>query len=460
MLGAVPHTLIRLLLVLVLLPAQALAARNVILLIGDGMDDVQITIARNYLLGAEGRLLMDELPVRSAAQVLTVDERGRRIYVADSANTATSIATGEVTSRGRIASAAGSDSSIETILEQAEAAGLRTGLVSTASVTDATPASFVAHMSVRTCEDPESIHGVKRYGIVLPHCRQYTRANGGPGSISEQIADADVDVVLGGGSKHFDMPAEGDTRTVRQVAEDSGFTVISLAEDLNDLPADARVLGLFSPSTMPVRLRGEDDRSAERPQPSWLNQLHPYLGKVDMPDPMRCEPEPAFAEMPGLADMTRAALRQLDNDEGFFLMVESASIDKQAHERKACGSIGELQQLDEALAVALEFADGDDDTLVLVTSDHGHAAQLIPATSLFANYGAPVYSPGMVVLLETDEEALMGVNYATNSFPYEEHTGTQVPLFANEVGEGLIPSLVTQPEIYDIMHEFLFGKSD
>ncbi len=451
-----------LLLSLALLAPQVQAARNVILFIGDGMDDVQITIARNYLVGAGGRLVMDELPVRAAAQVLTIDEDGKRVYVADSANTATSIATGVVTSRGRIASSAGVDAPLETILEQAEAAGMRTGLVTTASVTDATPAAFAAHMSVRTCENPESINGVKRYGIVLPHCRHYTLANGGPGSISEQLANAGIEVLLGGGSQHFDMPAEGDERTVAELAEDNGFTVIRTAAELEALPVDdnIRTLGLFSPSTMPVRLRGEGGRSAERPRPSWLNEVHPFLGSVRLPEPMACEPEPGFRGMPELADMTRAALRQLDNERGFFLMVESASIDKQAHERRACGSIGELQQLDEALAAALAFARQSQDTLILVTADHGHAAQLVPETSLFAQYGAPVYSPGMLVRLQTAEGAIMGINYATNSFPYEEHTGGQVPLLANRVGAGRIPTMVTQPQIYEIMRDFLFGQSN
>ena len=53
---------------------QADPPPNVILIIGDGMDDQQITIARNYLVGSNGKLTLDGLPVRSTAQVLTVDE--------------------------------------------------------------------------------------------------------------------------------------------------------------------------------------------------------------------------------------------------------------------------------------------------------------------------------------------------------------------------------------------------
>ena len=67
--------------------------RNVILIIGDGMDDQQITIARNYLQGASGRLVLDDLPMRGAMQILTIEDKvdGQPVYVADSANTATSI---------------------------------------------------------------------------------------------------------------------------------------------------------------------------------------------------------------------------------------------------------------------------------------------------------------------------------------------------------------------------------
>ena len=91
--------------------ALANGPRNVILIVGDGMDDHQITIARNYMVGASGRLILDAMPVRSVAQVLTVsnEEPGVPVYVADSANTATSLATGIVTSRGRLATTAGSD---------------------------------------------------------------------------------------------------------------------------------------------------------------------------------------------------------------------------------------------------------------------------------------------------------------------------------------------------------------
>jgi alkaline phosphatase len=450
-----PGRLLAALTLLLSIAASAGEERNVILIIGDGMDDHQITIARNYLAGARGRLTLDGLPMRGVAQVLTIDEAGQAVYVADSANSATSMATGAVTSRGRIATSAGSDEPLTTIIELAEAAGLRTGLVATSSVTDATPASFVAHVNVRYCENPAAMGGVELFaGRTLPDCPRYTRAEGGPGSISEQIAASGVDVVLGGGSKHFDQPAEGSEQSVLELARANGFRTISSATELSD-PAGDKLLGLFSPSTMPVLLRGQDGREAEEPEPSWLNRLFKFVGKVRYPEPMTCEPNPDFEGMPTLKQMTDTALARLANERGFFLMIESASIDKQSHERKPCGSIGELQQLEEALQSALAFAETSPNTLIMVTADHGQAAQLVPGTSLFQAYGVPVYTTGKLARIITPAGAIMGVNYATNDFLYEEHTGVNVPVFSNAEGVGRVPLMITQPEIYGITRDYL-----
>ncbi|WP_251275881.1 alkaline phosphatase, partial [Enterobacter hormaechei] len=69
------------------------------------------------------------------------------------------------------------------------------------------------------------------------------------------------------------------------------------------------------------------------------------------------------------------------NEKGFFLQVEGASIDKQDHAANPCGQIGETVDLDEAVQKALEFARKDGNTLVIVTADHAHASQIIPAFS-------------------------------------------------------------------------------
>ena len=433
-------------------------AGNVILIIGDGMDDSQITIARNYLVGSRSKLLVDKLPLRSAVQVLTVDEDNPQqpLYVADSANSATSIATGAITSPGRIGTTAASDKDVINLVELVKQHSIKVGLVTTASITDATPASFYAHVNDRGCENPSAMVDFEKYAGLIVDCSQDLKANGGLGSISEQLIISGVDVALGGGMNHFTPNAEGSTLSVLALAKEAGYTVIENADQLAGNHG-GKLLGLFSPSTMPVRWYGEDGRTAEKPKTSFMNLFHPMLGSVTYPEPMICEDNPDYAGMPSLASMSEVALAELTNDAQtpFFLMIESASIDKQAHERKACGSIGELQQLDEALAVALKFADTNPDTLILVTADHGHAAQILSERTIYDVLDLPIHSPGQVARITTPEGAVMTVNYATNNFVSEEHTGVNVPLLSNSVGVGKIPGMITQPEIFNIIKDYL-----
>jgi len=428
---------------------------NVILIIGDGMDDQQITIARNYLRGAAGKLTLDALPHRGAVQVLTIEDEvdGAPVYVADSANTATSLATGVATSRGRIATGAGDDRDLPTVLELAAAAGLATGIVTTSSITDATPASFMAHISARVCESPVAMQDVTIRDIPVGDCTADLIANGGPGSISEQIAASPVTIALGGGLKHFTPKAEGSEQTVIEQAQTAGFNVITKPSDLSSVTTAERSIGLFASSHLPVRLRGTENREAEAPDPSLLNHVHKYLGDVTLPEPMACEAEPEYGDTPSLQAMTDAALARLsrDPDQGFFLMIESASIDKKSHERRPCGSIGEVEQLDEALQSALAFAQQYPRTLVIVTADHAQAAQLIPSKSLFSAFPIPIYSPGMIARITTPEGGLMTINYATNNFAYEEHTGATVPLAGNQLARDLVPGYTTQLELHSIM---------
>lgn len=443
------------------------AAPKVILLIGDGMDQHQITIARNYLAGYDGRLTLDGMPARSSVQIQTLAEENPRLpeYVPDSGNTATSMAAGIVTSAGRIGTTAGTDLDATSIMELAAAAGYGTGIVATSSVTDATPASFVAHVSFRLCESPGAmVTRNERNPVFSTNCSQDLKVNGGKGSIAEQIAASSVDVVLGGGARNFDQLAEGEaTKTVSDLAAENGFDVIRTPAELAALATagdgastanpgaiDGRprgkVLGLFAPGTMSVQWRGAGGAEAERVQR--------VDGRVVLPEPFACEPNPEFAAMPTLEAMARAALARLDDGRSFVLMIESASIDKQAHLRRPCGQIGELKQLDETLATVLEYARAHPETLVLVTADHSQAAQLVPETSVLAAFDAA--SPGHFARVRTPEGAIMGVNYATNdSEVQEDHTGADVPLFAYGPGADDIPASIRQTEIFGIMVEHL-----
>lgn len=139
-------------------------------------------------------------------------------------------------------------------------------------------------------------------------------------------------------------------------------------------------------------------------------------------------------------------------------MVESASIDKQSHKRDPCGSIGEVAQLEEALALSLEFARLHGNTLIIVTADHAQAAQILPEPSLYSDYPIPIYSPGHTARLRTREGSVMRINYATNNGFSEEHTGANVPLFANRTDQKLLTPFIKQRDLHDVIAAFLLGE--
>jgi len=431
------------------------APRNIILIIGDGFDDQHVTMGRNYLAGISGQLGLDTMPFRAAIQIETIDDNGQPLYVADSANTATSLATGGVTNIGRIATDI-ADNDLTTIAERAIRAGWRVGLVTTSSLTDATPASFLAHVSSRSCEGPEEVLGSTYYGIPQPACLSDARDNGGPGSIMEQLVSSGAHVLLGGGDK-FLRQTTVDGITVAQLASDLGFSLLSRGTNLAAQPAPQRLLGTFDEETLEVRWQGDDARVGEATELSWLHHVSDYLGSATEPLPMSCEPNPDYQDTPSLVDMTSTALKQLstDNDQGFFLMIESASIDKQSHKRNPCGSIGEIAQLEETLEAAREFAATHPNTAIIVTADHAQAAQILPEPTLYTNYPIPIYSPGLTARIRTPEGGMMRINYATNNGFSEEHTGANVPLFANEVIAPRLKPFMRQREVNEAMWQFL-----
>ena len=124
---------------------------------------------------------------------------------------------------------------------------------------------------------------------------------------------------------------------------------------------DAPVLGLFSPGNMP----------------RMFNETVPTTDGASL-TAQSCEFNPErTAEIPTLAAMTEKAINLLQNDKGFFLQVEAASIDKADHAADACGQIGELDDLDQAIQVAQNWvATSGQPTLIVVTADHAHTSQI------------------------------------------------------------------------------------
>ena len=113
-----------------------------------------------------------------------------------------------------------------------------------------------------------------------------------------------------------------------------------------------------------------------------------------------------------------------------------------------------MAQLNETLAVALEHAEAHPETLVLVTADHSHAAQIVSETGEFIALNFA--SPGYFARVRTPEGGIMGINYATNDSPIREyHTGSQVPWLASGPDASELPSFMSQAAIFAVMTRHL-----
>ncbi|MET1756343.1 alkaline phosphatase [Novosphingobium sp. RD2P27] len=404
--------------------------RNVILLIGDGMGDSEITVARNYAEGAGGFFKgIDALPFTGQYTHYALDrETGKPAYVTDSAASATAWASGVKTYNGAI----GVDihgKPHKTLIELAKAAGIATGDVSTSEIQDATPAALIAHVAQRKCYGPVATSA---------KCPQNALENGGAGSITEQMLDTRADLVLGGGAATFAETAKAGrwkNRTLAQQASDRGFHIVRDAAELDAVTqADDRrpLIGVFSPGNMPVR---------------WTGPRASHHGNIDQPA-VTCQPNPERnASLPTLAGMTRKAIALLkDKPKGFFLQVEGASIDKQDHAANPCGQIGETVDLDEAVQVALEYAKADGHTLVIVTADHAHTSQIV---------GNGTRAPGLTAALNTREGGLMTVSYGTAEEGSQGHTGTQLRIAAYGPHAVNVSGLLDQTDLHYIIRDAL-----
>lgn len=406
-------------------------AKNVILMIGDGMGDSEITIARNYEVGAGGHLEMDSLPFTGEVTTYSVNETNpsKTDYDPDSASTGTAWSTGVKTSDGRISTSASTDKDLETILEMAQSKGLKTGIVSTAEITDATPAVTASHVNNRDCQGPSD----------MLSCPNDAKGAGGPGSIAEQLVDHKINVILGGGKQRYDqlITSGPDTgKTVLQSATSTdGYIFVGNATQLNNLSSRTRqVLGLFDTGNMALEWNG--------------TLAKPFPGS----GPQKCVENQRPADQPSLEVMTQKAIQLLDTQskgKGFFLQVEGASIDKQDHASNPCGQIGETIAFDKAVKAAMDFAKKDKNTLLIVTADHGHTSQIIEKPTTKAQ-------PGAFSTLVTKEGVEMTILYATAPpSQSQQHTGTEVrvaamgPLAANVMG------VIDNTDLFSIMRAAL-----
>jgi alkaline phosphatase len=251
-------------------------------------------------------------------------------YITDSAAAGTALSTGHKTTIGTIAKNPGHTKDLETVAEMARDKGMRVGIVSSVSIDHATPACYYAHADNRS-----------RYA-----------------EIAFQMASSGFDY-FGGGYARGDLEKGKPLGKLVETMQDSGYTVIREWE----------AFGKAEPGRKYWAYGSYDASGA-------------LLYAIDRaPDNLT------------LADFTNQGIRLLENDRGFFLMVEGGKIDWASHANDAATTAHEVVDFDLAIAEALEFyRSHPDETLIVVTADH-------ECGGLAIGYGGKAYESDIGILV-------------------------------------------------------------
>ncbi|MDD5033870.1 MAG: alkaline phosphatase [Methylococcaceae bacterium] len=392
---------------------QGRLAKNIIILLGDGMGAAHRTAARivsqGYSQGkAKSRLAMDTFPFTGMVMTSSLNS-----MVTDSAPGMSNYVTGNKAQNNQ--EGVWPDDTADTFdnprfeylseyLHRQQGKSL--GVVTTADVFDATPAANAVHTSNRgngtgivdQYLDDRSLTGLtvlmgggrkwflpNSTNAVQPVAGVYNLVNG-----SQRTTGTDYvlpsDIIAGWGAA---SGAKDSNRDLIADFQSAGFAYASDKSSLDSVISTTpdKLLGLFAYSNMNVSM----DKIGKRREVSTV---------VD---------DYGFPDQPMLDEMASAALKVLaKNPNGFVAMIEGASIDKQAHLMDTDRWILETIEFDHAVKVAQDFANTHPDTLVIVTADHecsGAAiigASTVSATTLVANTTATPVGTGTKTSLMRD----------------------------------------------------------
>jgi alkaline phosphatase len=374
--------LLILVVVLVLLGQVSWAGvKNVVLMIGDGMGFEQVKAASLYAYGREGSLSFEkyyrgEMTTHSANSYL------QDSHATDSAAAVTAMATGQKVDNSVLSQKG--DEPIKTILEYLQEEGKATGLVTTVPVTHATPAGFGAHTENRN-----------NYEEIADDYLNQTRPN----------------VLFGA----FYANGRGMTETKAKQAD---YMVAQTREQMHHIvwSADQNptkevfIVGLFSPDEMPWE----------------YDYYNPH--RILFPEEKKSD-SPGYDEVPHLSEMTAASLSLLGNDpDGFFLMVEGGKIDWACHDNIIEHCVFNTLEFDKAFQVVLNWADDQDDTLILVTADHECG--------------------GLRVVKNRGKGFMPEVFWGST-----KHTGANVPVYAIGLGAEKFVGVIDNTELFTIILE-------
>ena len=305
-------------------------AKNVIYLMVDGLCNGTVGLAHHWQLRHKAtplnwmRLFEHEGLYRAYQDTASANSP-----VTDSAAAASAWGSGQRVNNGSI-NVDPSGKSLKPILSYAKEAGKATGLVTSCRITHATPAGFSTSVPKRGMED----------------------------AIAQQYLEREIDVLLGGGARHF-LQTQEDGTVIDYLPqfEAKGYQIVKTATELSAVRRGGSLLGLFSKSHIPYAIDRQNDR--------------------------------AHKDVPNLVDMFRAALNQLEGvKNGFVLQVEGGRVDHAAHGNDAGGILHEFLEFDACIPVALKFIESHPDTMLVVTTDHGTGGcQLDGAGSAYLDSG-------------------------------------------------------------------------
>ena len=350
--------------------------KNIILLISDGMSLTQVSTYRLLKGGPNERIAVDKFPVSGI--VLTHSENA---IVTDSASSATAFSTGRKTNNGAL----GLDEDnkiLENFTEIIDRYGYVSSLISTSEITHATPAAYASHVDLRWKTD----------------------------EISLQMMESKVMTILGGG-RHFFLPEDlggkrSDGLNLLEQMESSRMVMTEKKEldsfDHSDL---GKVVGLFADEAL---------RDKEKPE------NHVF--------------EPSSSEMLNFA-INRSEKFNENGCKGFFIMLDGSQVDWAGHANDLNYLKREMQDFDEAVELALDYATQNPDTLVIATADHETGGLLIESSSP-TDYTAP----------EVKFSFNTGIGYGS-------HTGVPVPVYAYGPGSENFTGTLDNTDIFYAMLE-------
>ena len=290
-------------------------AKNIIFLVSDGMSNGTLTMADVFLqrkngTGSNWMNLYRENKVKHAL----MNTASASSIVTDSSAASSSWGSGFRVNNGTLNIGVNGEKYLP-IWQKFKKKGKKVGCVTTVPITHATPAGFCVKSESRNRQE----------------------------DIAVNYLDLNFDVMMGGGNKYFASDKRKDKRDVYADFSAKGYAVAKTKAEMNKAPNGKPVLGVYGEDALPFAIDRSSDKILEETTPS-------------------------------LADMTQFAIdRMKGNKEGFVLQVEAGKVDWAAHANDIGGLLYDQIAFDEAIKVAMDFAEKDQETLVIITTDHGNA---------------------------------------------------------------------------------------